>query len=163
MKKSRFTESKIMAFLKQNESGISVPDLCREHGTSSASFYKWRSKYSGMNTSLIKRMKELEEENQRLKKMYAEEKLKAEIADWLLRLTTANKRWGFGLCFMFLRNSKGFKWNHKRVYRIYRELELNLFEDIEQAQILATQWQWTYNNYRSHSAIGGIPPRQLCN
>jgi putative transposase len=50
----------------------------------------------------------------------------AEIAYWLLRLTTANKRWGFDLCFMFLRNSKGFKWNHKRVYRIYRELELNL-------------------------------------
>jgi len=224
----------------------------------------------------------------------------AEIADWLLRLTTANRRRGFGLCFMFLRNSKGFKWNHKRVYRIYRELELNLrikpnkrikrdkpealstpltinhvwsmdfmsdslkdgralrtfnviddfnreclaidvdfslpaqrvirslkqiiewrgkpqaircdngpeyisqalidwtvqekitllytqpgkptqnayierfnrtarqkwlelnlFEDIEQAQILATQWQWTYNNHRPHSAIGGIPPRQL--
>ena len=224
----------------------------------------------------------------------------AEIADWLLRLTTANKRWGFGLCFMFLRNSKGFKWNHKRVYRIYRELELNLrikprkrikrdkpealsvpskinqvwsmdfmsdslkdgrslrtfnviddynrecltidvdfslptkrvirslkqviewrgkpnaircdngpeyisqelidwttkeqitllyiqpgkptqnsyverfnrtarqewlelnlFEDIEHAQILATQWQWTHNNYRPHSAIGGVPPRQL--
>lgn len=48
------------------------------------------------------------------------------IADWLLRLTTANKRWGFGLCFLFLRNVKGFQWNHKRVYRIYRELELNL-------------------------------------
>ncbi len=50
----------------------------------------------------------------------------AEIADWLLRLTTTHKRWGFGLCFLFLRNTKGFKWNHKRVYRIYRELELNL-------------------------------------
>jgi putative transposase len=224
----------------------------------------------------------------------------AEIADWLLRLTTAHKRWGFGLCFMFLRNSKGYKWNHKRVYRIYRELELNLrikprkrikrdkpealsvpstinqvwsmdfmsdslkdgrslrtfnvvddfnrecltidvdfslptkrvirsleqiiewrgkpselrcdngpeyvsqdlvdwttkhkitllyiqpgkptqnayverfngtarrewlelniFEDIEHAQLLATQWQWTYNNERPHSAIGGIPPRKL--
>lgn len=48
------------------------------------------------------------------------------IADWLLRLTTANKRWGFGLCFLYLRNEKGFTWNHKRVYRIYRELELNL-------------------------------------
>lgn len=48
------------------------------------------------------------------------------IADWLLRLTTANKRWGFGLCFLYLRNEKGFFWNHKRVYRIYRELELNL-------------------------------------
>ena len=50
----------------------------------------------------------------------------AEIEDWLKRLTTAHKRWGFGLCFDFLRNTKGFKWNHKRVYRIYRELELNL-------------------------------------
>lgn len=50
----------------------------------------------------------------------------AEIADWLLRLTMVNKRWGFGLCFMYLRNVKGYGWNHKRVYRIYRELELNL-------------------------------------
>lgn len=50
----------------------------------------------------------------------------AEIADWLLRLTTAHKRWGFGLCFMYLRNVKGFHWNHKRVHRIYCELELNL-------------------------------------
>jgi len=50
----------------------------------------------------------------------------AEIADWLLRLTTTHKPWGFGLCFMFLRNIKGYGWNHKRVYRIYRELELNL-------------------------------------
>ena len=49
-----------------------------------------------------------------------------EIADWLLRLTQIHKRWGFGLCFLYLRNVKGFKWNHKRVYRIYRELELNL-------------------------------------
>ncbi|MFT5810459.1 MAG: putative transposase [Rubritalea sp.] len=49
-----------------------------------------------------------------------------EIADCLLRLSRANKRWGFGLYFIFLRNSKGFKWNHKRAYRIYRELELNL-------------------------------------
>jgi putative transposase len=51
---------------------------------------------------------------------------KAVVADWLLRLTTANRRWGFGLCFLHLRNVRGFPWNHKRVYRIYRELELNL-------------------------------------
>jgi putative transposase len=50
----------------------------------------------------------------------------AEIEDWLTRLTQTHKQWGFGLCFYFLRNTKGFKWNHKRVYRIYRELELNL-------------------------------------
>lgn len=50
----------------------------------------------------------------------------AVIADWLLRLTTTHKRWGFGLCYLYLRNVKGYGWNHKRVYRIYRELELNL-------------------------------------
>ena len=80
MKISRFTDSQIMSILKQNEAGSSVPDLCREHGISSASFYKWRTKFGGMDASLMKRMKELEDENRRLKKMYAEEKLKAEIA-----------------------------------------------------------------------------------
>lgn len=68
-----------MAILKQGESGVPVPQLCREHGISSATFYKWRSKYGGMDTSMITRMKELEAENARLKKMYAEERLKAEI------------------------------------------------------------------------------------
>jgi putative transposase len=226
----------------------------------------------------------------------------AEIADWLLRLSTTYKRWGFGLCFMYLRNTQGYGWNHKRVYRIYKELELNLrikpkrrikrdkpkalsvpvainqvwsmdfmsdtltdarsfrtfnvlddfnreglgidvdfslpsarvirsleqiiewrgkpsaircdngpeyisqalinwttkqqitllyiqpgkptqnayierfnrtarhewldlhlFETIEQAQLLATQWLWTYNNERPHTAIGGVPPRRLLN
>jgi len=79
MKKSRFTDSQILAILKQAESDVPVPELCREHGMSSASFYKWRAKFGGMDASLMKRMKELEDENRRLKKMYAEEKLKAEI------------------------------------------------------------------------------------
>ena len=80
MKASRFTDSQILAILKQNEAGVSAADLCREHGMSQASFYKWRAKFGGMDTSLMRRMKELENENRRLKKMYAEEKLKAEIA-----------------------------------------------------------------------------------
>lgn len=68
-----------MAILKQAEAGVAVPDLCREHGISSATFYKWRAKFGGMDASLMARLKELEEENRRLKKMYAEERLKAEI------------------------------------------------------------------------------------
>jgi len=79
MKTSKYTDSQILAILNQAESGIPVPELCREHGMSSATFYKWRAKYGGMDTSLMARMKELEEENRRLKKMYAEERLKSEI------------------------------------------------------------------------------------
>ena len=79
MKRSRFTDSQILAILKQAEAGTPVPELCREHSMSSATFYKWRAKYGGMDASLMARLKELEEENRRLKKMYAEERLKAEI------------------------------------------------------------------------------------
>ena len=79
MKPSRYTDSQIIAILKQAEAGSPIPELCREHGMSTATFYKWRAKFGGMDASLMARMKELEEENKRLKKMYAEERLKAEI------------------------------------------------------------------------------------
>ena len=79
MKKSRYSDSQILSILKQAEAGTPVQALCREHGMSSATFYKWRGKYGGMDASLMKRMKELKDENRRLKKMYAEERLKAEI------------------------------------------------------------------------------------
>lgn len=72
MKTSRYSDSQILAILKQAESGTPVPALCREHGMSNASFYKWRAKFGGMDASLMKRMKELEDENRRLKKMYPE-------------------------------------------------------------------------------------------
>jgi putative transposase len=79
MRKSRDSDSQILKILKQAESGVPVPELCREHGMSSALIYRWRSKYGGMDASMLKRMKELEAENRRLKKMYAEERLKSEI------------------------------------------------------------------------------------
>lgn len=69
MKKSRYSDSQIMAILKQSEEGTPVPELCREHGMSTATFYKWRAKYGGMDASLMARLKELEDENRRLKKM----------------------------------------------------------------------------------------------
>jgi putative transposase len=72
MKKTRFTETQIVAILKKQESGIKVADLCREHGISEATFYNWKAKYGGMQISDVKRMKELETENARLKRMYAE-------------------------------------------------------------------------------------------
>ena len=79
MRKSRYSDSQIMAILKQAEAGTPVPVLCREHGMSSALFYKWRSKFGGMDASMIKRLKELEAENARLKKMYADVQLQNEV------------------------------------------------------------------------------------
>jgi putative transposase len=68
-----------MDALKRVDAGLAVPDVCRELGISSATFYKWRAKYGGMDTSMMARMKELEAENARLKKMYADERLKSDI------------------------------------------------------------------------------------
>ena len=79
MKRSRFSDSQIIGILKQAESGTPVPNLLREHGISSATFYKWRSKFGGMDASLMSRMRELEDENRRLKKMYADAQLSAEL------------------------------------------------------------------------------------
>jgi putative transposase len=79
MKTSKFSDSQIMAILKQGESGVPVATLSREHGMSSASYYKWRTKFGGMDASLISRLKELERENARLKRMYTDALLDADI------------------------------------------------------------------------------------
>ena len=79
MKKSRYSDSQIINILRQGEAGAKVPDLCREHGMSDATFYKWRAKFGGMDVSMMTRMKELEAENARLKKMYAEVQLKNDV------------------------------------------------------------------------------------
>ena len=79
MKRSKFSDTQIISILKQGEAGLPVPDICREHGISSATFYKWRAKYGGLDVPMMSKLKELEAENSRLKKMYAEERLNAEI------------------------------------------------------------------------------------
>ena len=72
MKTSRYTEAQIIAILRQAEGGVPVAELCREHGMSDASFYKWRAKYGGMDASMVSQMKAIEDENRRLKRMYAD-------------------------------------------------------------------------------------------
>ncbi len=76
MKKSKFNESKIISILKQQQAGLSVSDICREHGISQTTFFNWKSKYGGMDISNLTRMKELE--NAKLKKMYADKSLQNE-------------------------------------------------------------------------------------
>ena len=72
MKTARFSDAQIMGILRQAESGVPVSELCREHGMSSASFYKWRSRYGGMDASMVSEMKAMADENRRLKRMYAD-------------------------------------------------------------------------------------------
>jgi putative transposase len=88
MKKSRFTDEQIIGFLKQAESGVAVKDLGRKHGFSDASFYKWRAKYGGMEVSEARRLKELEGENSKLKKLLAEAMLDIEA----LKVVARGKR-----------------------------------------------------------------------
>jgi len=85
MKKSRFSEEQITGILKQAEAGTPVLELCREHGMSPALFYKWRAKAGGVDVLVATRIKALEAENQRLKQMYAEERLRVEILTEAMR------------------------------------------------------------------------------
>jgi len=86
--KKRFTEEQIVGFLKEADSGVAVKDLCRRHGFSDASYYLWRSKFGGMDVSDARRLKALETENARLKKLLAESMLEIEVTREVLR-----KKW----------------------------------------------------------------------
>ena len=79
MKKTRFTETQIVSILKQQEAGRSVKEICREHGISEPTFYNWKSKYGGMNVDELKRLRDLEQENARLKKIVANQSLEIDI------------------------------------------------------------------------------------
>ena len=79
MKMTRYSEPQILAILRQDEGGVPVSELCHKHAMSNASFYKRRSKYGGMDASMISQMKALEDQNRRLKKMYAEMSMQAEL------------------------------------------------------------------------------------
>lgn len=90
MKKSRYTETQIIAMLKEHESGKRVVDICRENGISQATFFNWKGKYGGLEINELKRLRELEEENTRLKKMYADVSMDHQI----LKEVLSKKGWG---------------------------------------------------------------------
>lgn len=90
MKKSRYTETQIITMLREHESGKKVTDICREYGISSATFFNWKSKYGGLEVNELKRLRELEEENNRLKKMYAD----VSMDNHILKDVISKKGWG---------------------------------------------------------------------
>jgi putative transposase len=79
VKKSRFTETQIVAILKEHEAGVATKDLCRRHGVSPATFYSWKSKFGGMEVSDVAKMKALEDENRRLKRIVADQALNIDV------------------------------------------------------------------------------------
>ena len=90
MKKSKYTETQIIAMLKEHESGKRVADICRENGIGNATFFNWKGKYGGLEVNELKRLRELEEENTRLKKMYADVSMDHQI----LKEVLSKKGWG---------------------------------------------------------------------
>ena len=88
MKRSRFSEEQVIAILKQHESGVSTTDVCREHGISSATFYKWKAKFGGMDVSDARKLKALEDENAKLKKLLAEQ-----VLDNAMLKDVASRKW----------------------------------------------------------------------
>ena len=113
MRPSRFTEAEIASILDRARGGVPIDELCREHGISISTYYIWRTKFGRPEESSLHRIKKREAEN-------------ALVASRLLELTDGNSGWGFERCFRHLRKVEGRGWNHKRVYRIYRELGLHL-------------------------------------
>ena len=89
MKRSRFSETQIIAILKETDAGMKVEDVCRKHGISNATYYNWKSKYGGLEASALKRLKELEAENLKLKKLYAE----ASLENHAMKELFAKKGW----------------------------------------------------------------------
>ena len=150
MKKSRFTDSQILAILKQAENGVPVPELCREHGMNSASFYKWRAKFGGMDASMMTRMKELEKENARLSgcmpmsisaTMFCRKPLK-KIGEAILQVV------------LFSRNASG---DPKLVLEIFKTCNFMISDDLTAATPRSTIDDYkTFGRIKKDKDTGGL-------
>ena len=150
MKKSRFTEEKIIAILKELEAGVKAAELARKHGVSEATLYNWRARYGGMELSQLRRLKDLESESARLKRMYADLSLTHQaLQDAVDRLFIQPGRpMQNGLI--------------ERFNRTYRQEVLNcyVFETLGEVRRMTAEWINRYNEERPHEALGDLPPRR---
>jgi putative transposase len=157
MKTSKYSDSAIMGILRQGQAGTPVPVLCRQHGMSSATYYKWRSKYSGMDASEAKRLRQLELENGKpavIRSDNGPEYISQEMRDW------ADRR---GIVLWFIQpgnpqqNAYVERFNRTMRYELFNP---SVFDTIEEVQLAATQWQYIYNHDRPHMALNGQTPAQ---
>ena len=183
MKMTRYSEPQILAILRQAEGGVPVAELCREHGMSNASFYKWRAKYGGMDASMVSQMKAMDDFNREGLGIEVDFSLPAErvirslnrIIEWRGKPGTIRVDNGPEYISETLRiwaEKQGIAIQHiqpgqpqqnayvERYNRTVRHewLDQYIIESIEEAQDHATQWLWTYNNDRPNMGIGGITP-----
>ena len=147
MKRSRFSEEQIIAILKAHQAGMSTRELCRKHGISDATCYNWRSKYGGLEVSEAKRLKSLEAENQKLKKLLAEQMLDvATLVEW--HYIAPGKPMQNG----FVESFNG---------RLRDEcLNKHRFSSYHHARELIEMWRRDYNTQRPHTSLKGLTPNE---
>ena len=141
MKKSRFTESQVVAILQEGEAGVAVAQLARKHGISPATYYHWKSKYAGAGVPELKRLRELEAENAKLKRMYAD-------------LGTGHR------AALHPAGEARPERLHRALQSTLREevLSAYLFESLDQVRDITDDWLEQYNQIRPHDALGSLPP-----
>src|SRR5216683_1055556 len=139
MKGSRFNEEQIIGVLREHEAGAKTEEVCRRHGISSATFYKWKAKYGWLDVSEARRLKALEDENRRLKRLLAESRPDdAAVRQRLRELAAERRRFGYRrLGWMLAR--EGHAMNHKRLYRLYREERLMVRRRGRRTRAVGTQ------------------------
>ncbi len=162
MKKCRFSEAQITNILKEAQGGVPVAELCRSHGISNATFYSWRSKYGGMDASMIAELKSLQferiiewrEKPAPIRCDNGPEYISGKIKDWaekhqidIAYIQPVNPQ----------QNACVERFNRTVRYDL---LNQDIFYDIEEVQEKATKWLWHYNNERPNMGLGGITPRQ---